>query len=557
MDEYPDPEEEYEMLHLEEMEALIDMEKEMLMAHQGSRPKKSKNSLNFDDLDLSYENEKRNILEEDTSKNSSVSHDIRSSRLKKRILSTGSLMDMTSDLDVIEHQPKKFRYDISVNQTSEYELNNEFGTTSFRVPKWPFITISTNLGDRLYVKLRDNQEDDEMSAYCKSQSTRNNLLETPYSTLRSLVEESFKSRLINEEIEKLPLDGQGEIQDHSGLWVEKFKPQTYFDLLSDEAVNRTLLNWLKMWDKIVFNKELSEKILIKSNLNKENDFKIDVNKLDADGRPHYKIALLCGPPGLGKTTLAHIAVHMAGYNAIEMNASDDRSIESLKTKLDNATQMQAVMGACKPSCLILDEIDGAPIQTVDFLLKYINSKINEKTKNQKKDKPIKILKRPIICICNELYTPSLRQLRQQAFVIHFPNTSSTKLAQRLMEICRKQDIKTDVSALTLLCDKAQNDIRSCISTLHFFKKQSGQRFKSADVLNSSMGLKDMQKSAFSIWKEIFQNPMKRLGIFSKALNKATEDEVSSHVNYSKKGMYVFIVYVDPCIFILYCIFLSN
>jgi len=32
------------------------------------------------------------------------------------------------------------------------------------------------------------------------------------------------------------------------------------------------------------------------------------------------VALLSGPPGLGKTTLAHIVAQHAGYNVIEMNA---------------------------------------------------------------------------------------------------------------------------------------------------------------------------------------------------------------------------------------------
>ena len=45
-----------------------------------------------------------------------------------------------------------------------------------------------------------------------------------------------------------------------------------------------------------------------------------------------------------------------------------------------------------------------------------------------------LLLRPIICICNDLYAPSLRQLRQQALVVHFPTTESTKLAGRLLEV---------------------------------------------------------------------------------------------------------------------------
>lgn len=50
-----------------------------------------------------------------------------------------------------------------------------------------------------------------------------------------------------------------------------------------------------------------------------------------------------------------------GYNAVEMNASDDRNAEAFKQALEAATQMRSVLGSNpQPNCLIIDEIDGAP-----------------------------------------------------------------------------------------------------------------------------------------------------------------------------------------------------
>ena len=73
-------------------------------------------------------------------------------------------------------------------------------------------------------------------------------------------------------------------------------------------------------------------------------------------------------------------------------------------------------GDQRPNCLIVDEIDGSVAPVVNFLVDLITGKGNNTAKAKKGKKNI-ILQRPIICICNDLYVPALRPLRQHALQV--------------------------------------------------------------------------------------------------------------------------------------------
>jgi len=422
------------------------------------------------------------------------------------------------------------------------------------------INVTSTEGERVYLRLHPSHLDEANvdGGHWKSNATDKglNLLATPFDTLLRDVQEKRhnKRRYGGDNAANHPAIRHTAASNRSTeLWVEKYHPKHYTELLSDDGTNRLLLRWLKLWDEIVFDikpKKTKQKKQ-QSNFPGGGDFKQqskytgggsaggefkqgggeknfqkfhkfnleDELVLDKKGRPKHKIALLCGNPGLGKTTLAHVISKHAGYNVVEMNASDDRSPELFYNRIESTTQMKAVMGMSKkPNCLIIDEIDGAPSQAIKILLDIIKAtetagiKSNKKKKRKKKEL---VLNRPIICICNDQYVPALRQLRQVAFTLHFPPTIPSRLASRLLEVSLIEQLRIDMGCLLQLTDKTENDIRSCLNTLQFINEQ-GDNFKPEDIVKMEVGQKDMKKGFRSILAEVFRLPRSTKKNFGKA-----------------------------------------
>jgi len=294
------------------------------------------------------------------------------------------------------------------------------------------------------------------------------------------------------------------------LWVNAYTPKRYTDLLGDERVNREVLSWVKEWDYCVFQK--NDYLKAQSTLNAMRN--IDSNNNDKYKRPFKKIMLLAGPPGLGKTTLAHVVAKHCGYNVVEINASDDRTGNSVKNKLLSALEMQNITNG-KPNLVVIDEIDGVSGKGsgdqnfIKLLINIVTAEANQTNdKRKKRGKQFKPLLRPIICICNDQYTPVLKPLRAIAQIYSFKPPQPKQLAKRLKEISDNCNLKTDIRSLLALCELTECDIRSCINTLQFINNKH-EDLTLETLSHVNIGHKDLNKSLFNIWENIFTIPNAR------------------------------------------------
>lgn len=260
------------------------------------------------------------------------------------------------------------------------------------------------------------------------------------------------------------------------LWTEKYRARNFMDLCGDDGTNRLVLRWLKRWDPLVFPGAAKAKSVLarRSGTKQQNE----------EEKPHRKIMMLTGPPGLGKTTLAHVCAKRAGYEIIEINASDDRSRDVVKNRIRTSLGTESVRTVtnqkegdgpqkiAKPACVVVDEVDGvvsgaggsgeggfvkALIDLVLLDQRNSSSAGSSESYGRKKKKGDDFrLMRPLILICNDVYHPSLRPLRQSnlAEIIHVGKPSLDAVVGRLKAVFEKEGIPCDKDAARKLCEAA-------------------------------------------------------------------------------------------------------
>ena len=199
----------------------------------------------------------------------------------------------------------------------------------------------------------------------------------------------------------------------------------------------------------------------------------------------HKVALLVGPIGNGKTSSVYALAKELKYDILEINSSDLRKADNIKSFLDSALGQQSLFFT--PKMILIDEVDNISGVKDRGCIPALVKAITKSTF-------------PVVLTANDIEDSKLKLLKKAAQMIEYHKLQYKTIAHCLQWVCEQENLQFEEKALNGLARMSDGDMRSALIDLQISTNDNSFVFEDLDKLSDRKRTESIINALMRIFK---------------------------------------------------------